>query len=97
MGRVMDYRVLYSQTSRLQIKALHPRARSIIKAQIENLKENPYLGKSLEKELSGYHSLRTKRFRIIYKIDNSAHIIQIHYVGHRRDIYDLFKETLTRA
>jgi mRNA interferase RelE/StbE len=93
----MDYRLLYSQTSRLQIKALHPRPRSIIKAQIENLKENPFLGNALEREPSGYHSLRTKRFRITYKIANSAHIIQIHYVGHRRDIYDLFKEALTRS
>ena len=92
----MDYRILYSQTSRLQIKALHPRSRSLIKTQIDYLKEDPYLGKALEKELSGYHSLRTKRFRIIYKIDNSAHTIQIHYIGPRRDVYDLFKEALTK-
>lgn len=94
MGRVMDYRILYSQTSRHQVKALHPRSRSIIKTQIDYLKENPYLGKALEKELSGYHSFRIKRFRIIYKIDDNAHIIQIHYVGHRRDVYDLLREAL---
>ena len=92
----MDYRILYSQNSRLQIKALHPRSRSIIKTQIDYLKENPYLGKSLEKELSGYHSLRTKRLRIIYDIDHIAHTVQIHYVGHRRDVYDLFRETLSK-
>ena len=92
----MDYRVLYSQTSRLQIRALHPRAGSIIKSQVDHLRANPYLGKALEKELSGYYSLRMKRFRIIYKFDDSARIIQIHYVGHRRDIYDLFKESLTK-
>jgi len=51
-----------------------------------------YLGKALEKDLSGYHSLRTRKFWVIYKIDNHDHIVQIHYVGHRKDVYELFKE-----
>jgi mRNA-degrading endonuclease RelE of RelBE toxin-antitoxin system len=66
-----------------------------IKAQTQKLKKNPFLGKALERELAGYHSLRTKRFRIIYKIDQKNGIIQIHYVGHRKDVYELFKEYLS--
>jgi mRNA interferase RelE/StbE len=68
----------------------------VVKGYLEKLKENPFLGKPLEKELSGYYSLRSKRFRIIYRIDHSHKLIQVHYVGHRRDVYELFREVLHR-
>ena len=93
----MAYRLLYSETSREQIRSLHPDIKSSIKAQIQSIKNNPYSGKPLEKELSGYHSLRTKRFRVIYKIDHDQKIIQIHYVGHRKDVYELFRELLAKV
>lgn len=88
----MTYHILYSQTSREQIRSLHPLVKSLAKTSIQKLKENPFLGKALEKELSGYHSIKAKRFRIIYKIDHKNYIIQIYYVGHRKDVYELFKE-----
>jgi len=90
----MAYRLLYSEACREQIKTLHPQIKSSIKIHIQKLKDNPYSGKPLEKELSGYHSLRTKRFRIIYKIDHDNKTVQIHYVGHRKDLYELFRELL---
>ena len=68
----------------------------ILKAIIEKLRENPYSGKSLERELSGYLSMRAKRFRVIYKIKDNDQTIEIHYVGHRKDIYELFKETVAK-
>ena len=91
----MAYRLLYSETSREQIRSLHPQIKSSIKAHIQKLSDNPYSGKPLEKELSGYHSLRTKRFRVIYKIDHDKKIVQIHYVGHRKDVYELLRELLS--
>ena len=90
----MPYRMIYSKTSRNQIRSLHPQIKRIIKAHIEILREEPFLGKALEKELSGYRSLRTKRYRVIYKVDHPRHIIQIHHVGHRKDVYELFKDLL---
>ena len=92
----MDYHIIYSETSRNQIKKLHPRLKPAVKSSIEKLKENPHLGKWLEKELSGYLSIRMKKFRVIYKIDEKEHKIEIHYVGHRKDIYELFRETLSK-
>ena len=92
----MGYRLLYSQTSRKQIRSLHPQIKPIVKSHIQKLKENPCLGKALEKELSGYYSVRMKRFRVIYKIDHQNHIVLVHYVGHRKDIYEVFKEFITK-
>jgi len=88
------YRLLYSETSRKQIKKLHPRLKQVIKPKIEQIREDPYKGKFLERELSGYLSFRTNRYRIIYKILEDKRVIQIYYVGHRRDIYELFGEEI---
>ncbi|MCK4485128.1 MAG: type II toxin-antitoxin system RelE/ParE family toxin [Desulfobacterales bacterium] len=92
----MPYRLMYSQTSRDQIRSLHPHIKPVVKTGIQRLKENPFQGKALEKELSGYYSLATKRFRVIYNIDDQSHVVQIHYVGHRKDIYQLFKQFLAK-
>ena len=92
----MVFHLLYSKTSQEQIRSLHPRIKQLIKSHIKELKDNPYVGKVLERELSGYYSLRMKRFRVIYEIDHKSHIIRIHYVGHRKDIYEVFKEFLEK-
>jgi mRNA-degrading endonuclease RelE of RelBE toxin-antitoxin system len=92
----MAYRILYSETSRNQIKRLHSQIKAVVKSKIKKLLGNPFTGKWLEKELSGYLSIRTKRFRIIYKIREEKRIVEIHHVGHRKDIYELFKESIAK-
>ncbi len=88
------FKLMYSATSRKQIKMLHPHLKPIVKAKIEQISADPYIGKLLEKELSGYLSFRAKRFRIIYKVQEDTGTIEIHYVGHRKDIYEIFGEQL---
>jgi mRNA interferase RelE/StbE len=92
----MPYQLLYSETTRKQIKKLHPQIKAVVKTKIEKLQENPFSGKQLEKELSGYLSLRAKRFRIIYKIRDNNQTVEIHHIGHRKDIYELFKESIAK-
>ena len=75
---------------------MHPQVKPVVKSKIEELQENPFSGKWLEKELSGYLSIQAKRFRVIYKIIDNDQIVEIHYVGHRRDIYELFKEVIAK-
>ena len=75
---------------------MHPQVKPVVKSKIEGLQENPFSGKWLEKELSGYLSIQAKRFRVIYKIIDNDQIVEIHYVGHRRDIYELFKEVIAK-
>ena len=90
----MFHQLFYSETSRKQIRKLHPQIKPVVKSKIEKLQENPFSGKWLEKELSGYLSMRAKRFRVIYKIRDNDQTVEIHYVGHRKDIYELFKEAI---
>ena len=92
----MSYQLLYSETSKKQIRKLHPQIKPIVKSKIEELQENPFTGKWLEKELSGYLSIHAKRFRVIYKIRENDQTVEIHHVGHRKDIYELFKEAIAK-
>ena len=89
---IRDYRLIYSETSKNLIAKLHPELKSIIRSRLDSLQQNPLRGKRLERELSGYRSLRAKRFRIIYKVNESDRTIEIHHVGHRKDVYELFAD-----
>jgi mRNA interferase RelE/StbE len=93
----MTYKLLYSRTSREQIRSLHPQIKSLVKSYVLQLKENPYEGKALERELSGFYSLHLKRFRVIYRIDHQNRTVRIYHVGHRKNIYELFSEIVART
>ena len=84
------------RTSRDQIKKLHLQIKAAVKSRIKTLQENPFAENWLEKDLSGYLSIRVKRFRVIYRINEDKRIVEIHHVGHRKDIYELFKESLLK-
>lgn len=88
------YRLLYSETSRRQIEKLHPDLKSVIRSKLDKLRKDPFDGKRLERELSGYRSLSAKRFRIIYRVNDENRSLEIHYIGHRRDIYELFAKQI---
>jgi mRNA interferase RelE/StbE len=90
------YRLAYAAVCRRQISRLAPSLKPLVKRAVENLAMEPHAGKRLERELSGYLSLRANRYRIIYRIDEGARRVDIHYLGHRKDIYELFTEELRR-
>lgn len=45
------------------------------------------LGKPLEEPFDGYYSARRGTYRIIYRIDEAKHVVEIHSIRHRRDAY----------
>jgi mRNA interferase RelE/StbE len=91
---VGKFKLIYSETSLKQIKKLNPYLKPIVKAKIERVGANPHIAKLLEKELAGYLSFRAKRYRIIYKVEEDKKTIEIRYIGHRRDIYEIFGDHL---
>jgi mRNA interferase RelE/StbE len=88
------FRAIYSETCRKQIRNLSLQIKPVIKSRIDEIAGKPLLGKFLERELSGYLSLRVGRYRIIYKVRESDRVVEVHFVGRRRDIYELFGEHL---
>ena len=52
------------------------------------LAANPHrVGKPLDEPFDGYHSARRGTYRIIYRIDEDKHTVEIHSFRHRRDAY----------
>jgi len=70
------------------VAKLHPENRKIIRQALDEIRRNPHSGYDLQEELSGFKSFRSKRYRIIYKVDEVGHSIDVYLVGHRRDVYE---------
>jgi mRNA interferase RelE/StbE len=52
------------------------------------LTTNPHrVGRPLEEPFDGYHSARRGTYRIIYRINEDKHAVEIHSIRHRRDAY----------
>ena len=49
---------------------------------------NPYrAGKPLDEPFDGYYSARRGTYRIVYRIDEAKHLVEIHSIRHRREAY----------
>jgi mRNA interferase RelE/StbE len=90
------YRLIYAADCRRQILRLPPPLKPLIKRAIELRAQEPHTGKRLERDLAGYFSLRARRYRVIYRVDENGRTAEIHYVGHRRDIYEIFTQEIRR-
>jgi len=78
------------------VSKLHPETKKLMRSAIEDLRTNPYLGDELHEELAGFSSYKPGRYRILYKFDEDRNVIDVYYVGHRRDVYDQFRLLLEK-
>ena len=90
-----DLRLKFTPEASRLIAKLHPVGKKLIKSGLDELRQNPFMGDDLQQELSGFRSLKIKRYRILYAIDEKGKVIQVYYVGHRRDVYEQFRDLLS--
>jgi len=64
-------KLTYSEMARNQIMKLPPIIEKGIRVLLEELQDEPYLGKALQRDLTGYRSVPFKRYRVIYKISDN--------------------------
>ena len=83
----------YSPEVKEAIRSLPPEIKQGIRLLLDELRENPHGGKPLQRELTGFYSLRYKRHRIIYKPLADKKEIRIYSVGPRREIYEAFAKS----
>ena len=83
------------EVSRLVAK-LHPENKRQLKQALNELRQNPFIGKDLQEELFGFKSLRLKKYRVIYTVNEEANYIEIYYIGRRSDVYEQFRRLLTQ-
>ncbi len=93
----MKFRVVYGPQARTLARHLQPDLKPVIKQAIESLRTDPYAGKPLKLELAGYRSLRTQRYRVIYRLLEQQREVQVLYFGRRTDVYESFYALLRRA
>jgi mRNA-degrading endonuclease RelE of RelBE toxin-antitoxin system len=73
---------------------LAPEVKAAVRRGINELARDPFLGKELGEELTGFRSHRVRSYRIVYQLNEQEHWLVIHYVGPRRDVYEAFTELL---
>ena len=87
-------RIRYTPAAADSIRHLHPAITQAIRDGIRSLADDSLLGHSLVLELAGFRSLRISKYRVIYRVQESERIVEIHLVGSRREIYEAFRELL---
>ncbi len=89
-------KLLYAPGAKEAISRLPPEIKKLIRHSLESLREDPYQGKALQRELSGFYSLRIKHYRAIFKILAAERIVRIYNVGPRKTIYEDFLKSLSK-
>lgn len=93
----MNYKVKLTPVAANFLTKQHPVNKKLIKASLKDLALYPYSGKELQEELVGFWTYKPKRFRVIYKINDTEKLVQVYFIGHRKEVYELFSEALTQT
>ncbi len=84
----MSYKVFLSPGANEFLEKLDKKDRERMKSKLEDLKENPELGKPLTGKLAGLWSLRTGDYRALYQIRHSEILVLVLKIRHRKNAYD---------
>jgi mRNA-degrading endonuclease RelE of RelBE toxin-antitoxin system len=88
------WKIQFTPESARLLSELHPENKRQIKKAIIELRQNPHTGKDLQEELFGFKSLRIRKYRIIYNLEEGQYLLRIYYIGQRRDVYEQFRQLL---
>ena len=84
----MSYKILLSPKANDFLEKLDKKDRKRIKDKLEDLKNNPELGKPLTGRLAGLWSLRTGDYRTLYQIRHGELLILVLKIKHRKNAYN---------
>lgn len=82
------YKIRISERAKRELRIIKKIHKSATEAAFREMRENPYTGKSLTRELSGNYVCKIGVYRIIYKINEKDKLINIISAGHRSAIYN---------
>lgn len=82
------YKLMISPKAANQLKKLKLLYKISLGSIIDDLKNDPFLGKPLGRELKGKYSYKVDVYRIIYRIKEKDKTVQIISAGHRSTIYN---------
>lgn len=83
------YKLEITATAKIQLKQIEKiYEQNAINNAFREIKEDPFVGKPLSRELTGRFSYRVGIYRIIYKINYKDKIVRILTAGHRAIVYE---------
>ncbi|MEK7079310.1 MAG: type II toxin-antitoxin system RelE/ParE family toxin [Patescibacteria group bacterium] len=81
------YNIIVSAQAKKELKRISKSYKEPFIIALQEIKENPLIGKPLTRELTGKFSYKVGAYRIIYKIKEKDKIIQVITAGHRARVY----------
>jgi mRNA interferase RelE/StbE len=91
------YRPVLLSRAAEAVSHLPPDIKRAVRAAVRELIANPDAGETLHGELEGLRKYRVRRYRVIYRMDRAAKVINILAVGQRRSIYEEVAELLRQT
>lgn len=82
------YRLIISPKAQKELKRIKKIYQPAVKLAFEDIKEDPQIGSSLDRNLTGTFSYRVGVYRIIYKINQDDKVVNILSAGHRGRVYN---------
>ena len=90
----MTWRLIITPKVQEALRKFSPGTKQYIRRALDDIREDPWVGKSLRDELLGFYSFRTRRFRIVYQIQRSTITVVVIGIGPRETIYKQVAEGL---
>lgn len=84
----MPYKVILTEEAEKFLKKCDKSIKNRTLNKLEDLEENPRLGKPLTANLSGLWSLRIGNYRAIYQVKDNEIIVVVIEIWHRKKIYN---------
>ncbi len=83
----MKYQLLIKQSAEKELERLNTRLRERILARLLLLEHNPRPSGSIKLQAGKGYRLRIGDYRVLYEIDDTARVVTIFAVRHRREAY----------
>jgi len=81
------YKLKLTARAKKELKNLKKTHREALATVLQDLKEDPLIGKILTRDLANQYSLRVGVYRLIYRINKKDKIVTVLTAGHRATIY----------
>jgi len=92
----VKWRLVVTPKVQTTLRVLPPQTKRYVREALEELRKDPWSGKPLRDQLAGLFSLRTRRFRIVYRIERNLVTVIVVGFGHRKTIYEELTEEIPR-
>lgn len=83
----MIYQLRFRPGAKKELNKLAPQIYERVLVTLNELTQNPYIGKKLEGKRRGHYSVRVWPYRIIYLISKDILLVLIVRIAHRQSVY----------